>query len=166
MGVIKEDMLFQGNVSVGGNIALPSGVVSNSNIAAGAAIDADKLQHIHKVAIDFGVAPDAAPSADVEVVAFRADGSGTIRSVKALLIDTGTSTDVSFDLKKAAEGSTSFSTVLSSTIDLTHSTTDNTATSGTISAASFVAGDVFQAEMDYTSATGALGPLLVIEYEV
>lgn len=166
MGSITEDMLFKGNVSIGGSLALPSGVVRNSNVASGAAIDADKLQHIHVAATDFGVDSTTAPSADVTQILFRADAAGTIRSITAVLVDTGTSTDVKFDVKKASATSTTFSTVLSSTIDFTHADADNTAKTGTVSSASLAVGDLVQAEMDYTSATGAAGPFLVIEYEV
>lgn len=162
---IPADVSITGSLSLGGTLGIPAGAVSDTQIAAAASIDADKLEHLHKVGSDFGVAADAAPAADTEKIVFVASGTATIRTFKALLIDTGTTTDVKFDLQKAPAGSTTFATVLSATVDFTNSDTDNTTKSGTISSASLVAGDVLQVVMDYTSATGALGPWAFVEID-
>lgn len=162
---IPTDVNITGSLSVGGALAIPAGSIVDASVAAGAAIDSDKLQHLHKVGTDFGIAADAAPAADVEKIIFIATAACTIRSFKAVLIDTGTTSDVKFDLQKAATTSTSFATVLSATVDFVHGDADNTVKTGTLSAASLVAGDVLQVQMDYTSATGVLGPYAFIELD-
>ena len=159
---IDSDLYVSGNIA-GQSMTIPAGTITNAGVNAAAAIDATKVVHAKSVTTDFGVAADAAPSADVKKVMFRATGAGTISFVKAALVDCGSSTDVKFDLLKAAAGATTLASILSATIDFTHADTDNTVKTGTLSTASVVAGDVLVGSMDYTSATGAKGPSLTIE---
>ena len=159
---VDSDLFVHGNIA-GQSMSIPAGTLTNAGVNAAAAIEATKLVHAKSVTTDFGVAADAAPSADVKKVLFRATGACTISFVKAALIDCGSSTDVKFDLLKASAGSDTPATVLSATIDFTHADTDNTVKTGTLASAALVAGDVLVGHMDYTSATGAKGPSLTIE---
>ena len=161
---IPNDVIIDGSLSAT-TITPTAGSIVDSAVAAGAAIDADKLEHIHRYHTDFDYEFDAAPAADKEKIVYRARGAGTIREVGALLIDTGTTTDVKFDLQKASAGSDTFGTVLTGTIDFTHADTDNTAKTGTLTSATVVAGDVFRLDMVFTSATEAHGPLAYIEVD-
>lgn len=147
------------------NTLVPTdGTVTNAKVSGSASspVDADKLEHIKTIPCGFGVDATAAPSADVVWPIYRARGSATIRGFDAILLDTGTSSDVKFDLLKATAGSATTSTVLTGTVDFTHGDTDNTAKSGTLSSSTLVAGDVLWAKMDYTSATGVLGPAVFL----
>lgn len=164
--VITGDLQVNGTVSA--NSLIPSdGTVTNAKISATSTtpVDADKLEHITRIPVDFGIAATAAPAADVEKIVYRANGAAVIRSVKAILFDTGTTSDVKFDLKKATAGSTTKNSVLSATINFTHADTDNTAKSGTLSSSTLTTGDTLVAVMDYTSATGVAGPALFIEID-
>lgn len=166
VAVIQGDLQVNGTVSA--NVMSPSdGSVTNVKISASAAlpIDADKLEFIHKVQDRFGLSATTAPSADVEVELYTAKGVATIRSFRAKLLDCGTTTDVKFDLKKAVAGSTTRNSVLSAVVAFTHSDTNNTAKSGTISSSTLAAGDTLFALMDYTSATGASGPIVYLEVD-
>lgn len=164
-----DDLVLTGTVNMAGATAVHhlAGSITNAHIGASfsSPVGASKVTHIHKVWTDFGVAADAAPAADTYKIIFRARAACTIRKVSALLLDTGTSADVKFDLRKATAGSESYSTILSATIDFTHADTDNTAKNGTVANASLVAGDVLVAYMDYTSATNMQGPAMFVEID-
>lgn len=162
---LEGDLYVTGSIASGGTMSVGNGSIRDAQVASNAAIDVDKMAHLHRVQTDFGVANNTAPSADVYKTIYTAISAATLRIVKAKLFDTGTSTDVKFNLYKSAAGSTTLTTVLSATIDLTHSSTDNTFSSGTISTSAIAAGDQLTAFMDYTSATGAQGPCLLIEIE-
>lgn len=145
---------------VGGTIQMPSGAITNDNISgdSGAEIDADKLQHVYKPGTNFDLAIGGTPATREEIV-FVASTAGTIRAFHALLNDTGTSTSVSFDLKVNG------SSVLSATVDITHSTSDRDVVDGTISSPSLAVGDVVSIAMTATSTTGAQGPFAWAEIE-
>ena len=161
---IDGDLYISGSVSAH-SISPSDGTVKNASVVASASIDVTKLDHLHKVGTDFGIADNAAPGADVYKVLFVASGAATIRAFKASLRDTGSSSDVKFNLYKAAAGAASLSTVIAATIDFTHGSTDNTPAAATLSSPALVAGDRLVAFMDYTSATGVLGPWAWVEID-
>lgn len=142
----------------GGNLTLDAGSVTDQHISSGAALDADKMQHVHKVCCNFGLEYDDTPAAAVFVV-YVASSAGTVRDVGAGLYDTGTSTDITFDLKKNG------TSILSSTIQVTHGDADRAVVGGTINTPTFADGDVFTAHLATSSTTGAQGPFLTVAFE-
>ena len=164
--VFNEDVIVNGTLSA--NTLTPSdGSVTNAKVSgtASSPIDADKLEHIREGVCDFAIAATAAPAADVYKIVYRAKGAATVRRFAAILLDTGTTSNVKFDLRKATAGSSSYSTILSATVDFTHADTDNNAKTGTLANSALVAGDVLVAFMDYTSATGVVGPAVFLEVD-
>ena len=135
----------------GGTINLPSGVVTNTDVASDADVGEDKLRHMYKCGSTFDLAIGATPVAREEIV-FVADTVCTVRGFHCLLNDTGTSTDVDFDLKKNG------TTILSAVVNITHSAADRAVQNGTISGATLAAGDVISISLAVTSSTGAQGP--------
>lgn len=156
--VIDSDLRVNGDLSAE-TMVLAANSVTNSNVKSDAAVAVTKTQHLVAASTDFGIAADAAPSATVKKVIFTANGACTIRNFKATLRDTGTSSSLTFDLQKATAGSATLTTALSAVISFTHSDTDNTPKSGSLSTTTLAAGDMLVAVMNYTSATGVLGPL-------
>ena len=142
----------------GGTFTLEAGVVVNESIASSAAIDADKMQHVYKPGTGFGFVIGGTPTTREEIV-FVASQAGTIRGFGALLYDTGTSTSITFDLKKNG------STVLSGVVTITNATADRAVQAGTLSVTSFAADDVLSISMAVSSSTGAQGPFAFIELE-
>lgn len=142
----------------GGTFTLGQGEVTDQNIASTTKIDADKLQHLRKPSTCLGFAIGATPTTREEIV-FVASTAGTIRGFHALLNDTGSSTDVDFDLKKNGVS------VLSSPITITHGDSDRSVADGTLSGTSFAADDVLSIAMTVTSSTGAQGPFAWVELE-
>lgn len=142
----------------GGTLTIDSGSVTNDTISTAAAIDADKMQHCYKPGTNFGFAIGATPTTREEIV-FVASQAGTIRAFNALLNVDGSSTSITFDLKRNG------TTMLSSVITITNTTGDRTVATGTLSVTTFSADDVLSIAMTVTSSTGAQGPFAWIELE-
>jgi len=137
---------------------LPDSCVGDQEIKSDANIDADKMQHLYKPGTIFDLAIGATPVAREEVV-FVASTAGTIRGFHAMLNDTGTSTDVDFDLKVNG------SSVLSSVVNITNADSDRAVADGSINTPAVSVGDVVSISLAVTSSTGAQGPFAWAEIE-
>ncbi len=142
----------------GGVLTLESGSVTNDTVATSAAIDADKMQHCYKPGTGFGFVIGGTPTTREEIV-FVASQAGTIRAFNCLLNDTGTSTSITFDLKKNG------TTMLSSVVTITNATADKAVQTGTLSVTTFAADDVISIAMAVSTSTGAQGPFAWVELE-
>ena len=142
----------------GGTFTLEAGTVVNESVASGAAIDADKMQHVYKPGTNFGFVIGGTPTTREEIV-FTASQAGTIRGFGCLLNDTGTSSSITFDLKKNG------TTMLSSVVTITNAIADRAVQAGTLAVTSFAADDVLSIAMAVSSSTGAQGPFAFIELE-
>lgn len=142
----------------GGTMTLPSGIVIDADVNSNADIKTDKMRHLHKVMTNFNLDSGDTP-VTTTMITFVADSAGTIRGFHVLLADTGTTTDIDFDLQVGG------STVLSGVVNMTNSDSNNVPKDGTISSATLTAGDVVTIVMTVTSATGALGPFAWVNIE-
>jgi len=142
----------------GGTLTLATGSVLNEAISSSTEIDADKLQHVYKAGTNFDLPIGSTPAAREEIV-FVASQTGTIRGFSALLNDTGTSTDVDFDLKVNG------STVLTGVVNITNSDSDGSVQAGSISSAALAADDIVSISLAVTSSTGAQGPFAWVDIE-
>ena len=158
----NDDASFNGSVNLANatTLTMKSGSVTNGAIQASAGIDYDKIDHLVEIPVNFGFTSDDTSLTTKSFPIGMPCAAGVIRYVKAWMIDTGTaSTSITFDLHKAG------SSCLSSAIAITHSDTDITPKSGTISSSALAAdSDYLQAIMTVTSATNAHGPNMVIGY--
>lgn len=143
-----------------GTVTFSDNEISPNAIGGSASnpIDCDKLQHLRRPGTNLGFAIGATPTTREEIV-FVAATAGTIRGFHALLNDTGTSTSITFDLKKNG------TTVLSSVITVVHGTGDRVVSDGTLSVTTFAADDVLSIAMTVSSSTGAQGPYAWAEIE-
>ena len=138
----------------GVSITFDNNSIGNAPIMANAGIDASKLDHLHIQGTAFGLESTDTP-ATKRFVVHRARAAGTITACEALLFDSGTTTDVDFDLL------VNNSSVLSAQINVVHGTGDRVAVAGTISSGALVAGDVVECQIaTVTSSTGAQGPYM------
>lgn len=142
-----------------GTLVIDNGVISDAHVATSAAIDSDKLQHLHKKGTNFALAIGGTPAAREEIVYVCEAPTAVVRGFHALLNDTGTSTSVTFDLKKNG------TTMLSSVITITHSASDRAVSDGTLASTSLVAGDVLSIALAQTATTGAQGPYAWVEVD-
>lgn len=153
---IDGDMTVTGNLSVGGALGLPAGAVLDANVGAAANIDADKLEHLYKPGTNFGLDSDATPTAQTKTV-FVASGACTIRSFHCVLTDSGTNTNVDFDLLINGV------TALSAVVNYVHGDGDGTVKDGTLSTTTLAADDLVTIDLAVTSSTGAQGPYAWLE---
>ena len=144
---------------VGGTLSLDPGSVNSDHIDSTTNIDADKLQHIYKSFTNFDLAIGGTPVTREEIV-FVASNTARLRAFSCTLNDTGTSTSITFDIKKNG------TTMLTGTVSFTHSDTDKQIKDGTISGAGTItANDIISIAMTVSSATGAQGPFAWAEIE-
>lgn len=141
------------------DLRLPAGTIGDREVSNtdGNQINQAKLCHLTKYTERFGLAIGATPTTQ-EVILFQADKAGKLGDdISAALNDSGTSTSVSFDVKKNG------TTVLSSAISVVHGTGDRTQVAGSFastSAQAYAAGDVISCAVTASSTTGAQGPML------
>lgn len=142
----------------GGEITLPPGLIKDSVIATDAAIGTEKLKHIYKPGTNFNTAIGGTPATREEIVMI-ATSAGTIKGFHALLNDTGTTTDIDFDLKVNG------TTVLTGTINITQADADKLVKDGTVSSAAITIDDVISIAMTVTTSTGAQGAYAWVDIE-
>jgi hypothetical protein len=145
---------------ISGTLALDAGSVNNSHLSNAAAdiIDADKLQHVYSPTANFGLEYNATPAAKVFVI-YQAQKTGVVRSFNAGLYAGGSSTSITFDLKKNG------TSVLSGVVTVTNSDGNRSQVAGTITTPAYSAGDVFTVHLATSSTTGAQGPYATAAFE-
>lgn len=141
-------------------ITVPAGAIGNEDFSSdsGRALAVEKQKHLFKVGTNLGFAIGATPTTREELV-FVASTAGTIRGFHAMLVTDGSSTSITFDLKKNG------TTMLSSVITVTNTTGDGVVVDGTLSTTTFAADDRLSIAMAVSSSTGAAGPYAFIELE-
>lgn len=158
--IIRGDQNFQGAVVMSNatSVTYKPNTIADAAVSSSAAIAATKLQHRHKIGTNFDLAIGATPVAREEVV-FVASAACTINGFHALLNDTGTTTDVDFDLKING------TTALSSVVTIVHGDADRLVKDGTLSTTTLAADDVVSIQLLTTSTTGAQGPFAWVEID-
>lgn len=146
MSRVIGDLVVTGNLSAGG-LYLSSSVVSNAQVAAGANVDANKLQHQHRALFE---QPNTAATSETKAV-HVAKASGTVEAFVAgsIVAPIGGAT-VTVDLKKNG------TTVLTAVITLDNGNTAYVVEAGTVSVSAYVAGDVFTVVTVATTGGGTL----------
>lgn len=134
------------------SMAFDPGSIRDVAVADNAAIASGKVRQLFPLATDFGYRANEEPAATQTVLMFEATSAGTLKTFKAMLKTSGTTTAISFDLKVNG------SSVLASTVDFTNSDTDAVAKAGTINTPAVAAGDYIELVMTRTTSTGAEGP--------
>lgn len=121
-------------------------------------LDVDNSEHLYKPGTNFDLAIGGTPVAREEIV-FVASTAGVIRAFHCLLNDTGTSTDVDFDLKING------TTALTGVVNITHADSDGLVKDGTLSTTALSADDIVSISLAVTSSTGAQGPFAWVEIQ-
>lgn len=141
-----------------GSINLDAGTVENRHVAEDAAIDASKVKHSYSPGTGFALAIGGTPATREEIV-HVANSAGTVRGFHAMLNDTGTTTNIDFDLKKNGVS------ILSAAVNIVHGDADRLVKDGVLSGVVLAADDVLSIAMTVTSATGAQGPFAWVTLE-
>lgn len=166
---MAEPTVFPGDVQIKGTllpttVTLPASTVTNAMVAAGAAIAESKVVHMVNVPTQlFG------PSTTITALTqdcYIAKGAGTLTAVRAAIngtIATDVSRTVTVDLQKSTGGG-AFATVLSGTVGFTSSSTLRTLVTGTISSASYAAGDLFRWVVTVAGGSGSQAVGLIADF--
>lgn len=138
-----------------GVLYLPAGCVGNSEVATNAGISASKL--IHEISKCSPKASGTDVTAGTEMI-HTAKGSGSISAFKVAVDTAPTGGDKAYtvDLKKST-GAGAFATVLSAVVTVNSSSTTRTVYSGTVSSATYAAGDIFEVVWAVSGSTGSQG---------
>jgi hypothetical protein len=142
----------------GGDLTIPSGIIVDADIASNASIGIDKMKHAYKMATNFALAIGATPVAREEII-FVADAACTLRGFHALLNDTGTTSDVDFDLKINGVSA------LTGVVNITNANSDRQIVDGVLSTTVLAADDVVSISLAVTTSTGAQGPFAWVSLE-
>jgi len=161
---IRNPVIFHDAVSIAGQLSLPDGSVDNAAFSAVASGRLATTKQLHR--IDFHY--DQAPGSDV-VTATKllriARGAGTVLGIEVRPITAPTGGDRAFtvDLEKAADGSGSWSSLLSSAVTVNSSSTDNTKQSGTlIGNPTVAAGEAIRLSIAASGSTGSQGQGVIV----
>lgn len=163
--LIYNDRAYTGNVSFSGPVTLPSAVVANATVAAGADIDASKHEHRHHVNYFQKSGTDVVAETQALFTAYLA-GELIRVAVRPTAVPTGGDKTYTVDIKKAANGSASFTSVLSAVVSVSSADTSGTIKLGTISTVAFVAGDCYQVVVAVAGSTGTQGQGVLVELVV
>lgn len=147
---LPTDLRVQGNISCT-TFTPPAGSITNAAVVAGAGVEYTKL--VHYFPVRYQTATGTAVTAATHPIHI-ARASGTIVAAKAYCTVAPTGGDsVTIDLQKGNQ-STSFATILSSTIVLNSSDANRQVNDGTLSVTSYSADDEFQAVVTVSGTTG------------
>ena len=140
-------------------LTVPSNIIVapilNGDVSAGAAISASKLQQQRVLTTDFDLDRGDTPVAADKTV-FVAPSGGTLVRFGCMLANTGTTTDIDFDLQING------TTVLTAPVNITNTESNDTIVNGTITGSVVNAGDVISVVVTVTTSTGAQGPFVQI----
>ena len=131
--------------------------VLDGDVSSGANIAASKLQQQRFLSTSFNLDRGDTPVATHSTVCI-ASNSGTLKTFTCSLADTGTTTNVNYDLKVNG------SSVLTAVVNITNSETDDQGYGGTITSSAISAGDVISIDLAVTTSTGALGPFAQVVF--
>ena len=131
--------------------------VLDGDVSSGANIAASKLQQQRFLSTSFNLDRGDTPVATHSTVCI-ASNAGTLKTFTCSLADTGTTTNVNFDLKVNG------SSVLTAVVNITNSETDDQGYGGTITSSAISAGDVISIDLAVTTSTGALGPFAQVVF--
>lgn len=168
MAVFEETVIFQDSITVVGSavfygaVSLPAGFLTDAMVASGANIDADKLEHRHHIGYDQAGGSDVVSATRMLYIA---RGAATIKKITARVTTAPTGGDKQFtvDVQKAANGSSSWSSLLSTVITFSSADSNNTKEDGTLIGSPVLsAGDALRVVITPSGSTGSQGQGMVV----
>jgi hypothetical protein len=157
-------MARQFQMQPGGAIVLPTSCVDDEAADANRPLGVSKTRHLLSRGTNFGQLIGDTPTTR-EMIVHRAKGAETLVNFLAVLEESGTSTNISYDLKKYNDANPSGVSLLSSAVNIVHGTGDRIAVAGTINSPTLAAGDIVTILQTVTSATGASGAWAEVEVD-
>ena len=135
------------------SIDFSGGGIKNSDIATGAGLAANKL--VHQKTLSVELAEGSTACAAIEKILFIASAAGTLQSFEAAVVTgpTGADRTVTVDLERGQAGG-SFSTVLSTTVNIVDATADLTPVVAVISNTTVADGDIYNLKVSVAGSAG------------
>lgn len=158
---LNGNIEFNGEVTFRGQVNHKALSITNAAISSTADIDKDKLAH-HQFSVKCFQEPGTDVVAQTAVV-HVARKAGTIVAVQAAAVTAPAGGDkkTTIDLEVSTGGG-AFASVLSAAFDIPNGGDDLTAYSGTISSASYAAGDLIEIVVTVSGSTGTQADGLVV----
>jgi len=162
---IRSDIVYTGSIAFGGSLTLPANTIGDTQANAGSPLGASKTVHRHAVR---QLQADGADVASQTTLVFVARAACTITDARVRLstAPTGGNKQFTVDIKKAASGSVSFSTILSAVFTVDNTKSNGQILTGTLSATTMAAGDALQIVITASGSTGSQGQGVLVQITV
>ena len=158
--------VFTGPVHFQGTVTLPDSTVTNAAVKSGDNISADKLVNRYSLRLDQVDGSDVV-SETRNVHICRVKGKVKSVEVRPETAPTGGDKQFTVDVKKAANASGSYSSLLGSVITVDSTSVDDTLQTGALIADPSVAdGDVIRIEIVASGSTGSQGQGVLVTVEL
>jgi hypothetical protein len=157
---------FAGKVSMLADVVFSQPVVDNAAVETSAEISANKT--INRQAINY-VQDDGTPVVTATTFVHLCRSAGTIKSVEVRPMTAPTGGDLQYtvDVKKAIDGSGSFTTVLSAVVTVDNASVDETRQqAGLIATPATVDGDMLQIIITVSGSTGVQGDGVIVTINI
>ena len=164
--VISGSLTVSGRTILAGQTDLPEEVVLNSTVAEGTDISASKLQHRNSIGYRQEEGTDVV---DQSRIVHLVRAPGTIKSVKVRLVapPAGGNKTVTVDVQKAADGSGSYSSLLTAPIEIDSGSSANTVLNGVLtSPASVTTNDAIRVVVDAEGSTGTQAQGIFVDIQI
>lgn len=157
----EDNVVHTGTHQFTNSVDLPTETVTNASVKTAAAIASTKV--IHRTPIVYQQ-DDGATVVSEDAYLYLARFAGTIQSVEVRPMTAPTGGDLKFtvDVLKAAEGSGSFSSILSAIEDVDSGSTDDTLQEVTIATPGIIDGDCLQISITISGSTGTQGSGVIV----
>lgn len=154
---ITDQWSFTNTIQFLGSVVFGGEVIGNANVKTGANVSADKLSN--RIAINYGQDTGSDVVSATKVV-HVCRAAGTVKSVEVrpLTAPTGGDKQFTVDVKKAVDGSGTFSSLLSAVVTVDNTAPDQTREQGSLITTPSVAdGDAIQIVVTASGSTGSQG---------
>ena len=143
------------------NIPIPAGILTDAEVSAAAAISASKV--IHRDCTQYSQAIGSIVASATQLIRV-ARASGTLKEFRVGWQTAPTGGDKKFtvDLQQSTGGG-AFASVLSAVVTVDNAKSNNGTATGTLTASSFVTGDLFQVVVAASGSTGTQGYGMIAE---
>lgn len=163
---IRGDRIYTGDVVFGGTVSFPENTIEDEDVALGANIAAQKLQHRHALHHVQNVGADVASVTQVLHVA-RADVEVVSVEVRPSTVPAGGDKQYTVDVQKAVDGSNTWTSILSSVVTISSADTEHTVQTAVLDGVPALEdGDALRIVVTASGSTGSQGQGLNVTINV
>lgn len=163
LSVIQGDVEFQGTVSFGGDVGLPAGTVDDTAFSStsGDRLTYEKQEHYRQIVYTQDGGTDIVTQTRL---VYLAKGAGEVTHVwiRPATSPSGGDKQYTVDVKKAADGSSSFTSILSAAVTISSADTSNTQQAATVTTSTMSAKDCLEIVITASGSTGSQGQGLIV----